>query len=97
MKFKQSIRYDINIKPTPNNGFIVTVGCVQVAYSNFSSLVQDLTEYLADPDTIERQYMADIQKPDRVHLGPNAPLYTVSGIAAREESQYHKIVPTGGL
>lgn len=69
MKFKKSIPYQILIDPTPNNGFIVTCGCVKVAYSNFSSLLADLASYFANPEEIEKQYNVDIAALGRVHIG----------------------------
>lgn len=73
MKFKRSIPYQILIDPTPNGGFIVTVGCVKVVYSDPTALLRDLTAYLQNPEDVEKQYNLDIGKLDRVHIGPFAP------------------------
>jgi len=69
MKFKRSIPYDILIRPTPNEGFSVKVGCVKVVYSGITKLIQDLKEYLENPEEVEKQYNDDIVKLDRIHFG----------------------------
>lgn len=69
MEFKKSIPYPILISPTPNNGFIVSVGCVKAAYSNSRKMVLDLEEYLDDPEKVEKQYNADLKNLDRVAVG----------------------------
>lgn len=69
MKFKRSIPYDILIEPTPNDGFIVKVGCVVAAYSNPTALLRDLGQYLENPEQVEKQYNLDIAKLGRVHIG----------------------------
>jgi len=81
MKFKKQIPYDIMIRPTPNQGFIVEVGCVKVVYSGVSQLVRDLTVYLENPEDVEKQYNKDIVKLDRVHIGPGAPIFSGSALA----------------
>ena len=73
MKFKNSIPYDILIRPTPNNAFIVEVGCVKLAYTGITTLIHDLTEYLENPGDVEKQYKDDIAKLDTIHLGPILP------------------------
>lgn len=73
MKFKKAIRYDILIRPTPNEGFIVEVGCVKVVYAGWASLIQDLSEYLAEPEKFEKQYNNDIQSLSKVQIGTYGP------------------------
>lgn len=76
MKFKKSIPYNILIRPTPNQGFIVEVGCVKVVYAGWTNLIQDLTEYFAEPEKVEKQYNKDIQNLSRVQVGAFAPSMT---------------------
>lgn len=81
MKFKKAIPYDIKIQATPNNGFIVEVGCAKFAYAGNEQLIRDLTAYLLDPEGFEKQYNEDIAKLDRVHIRPYA---GASGISMRQ-------------
>ena len=78
MKFKKSIPYDILIRPTPNQGFIVEVGCVTTVYVGWTNLLRDLTEYFENPEAIEKQYKHDIDSLGGVHLGPILPNLTVT-------------------
>jgi len=73
MKFKKSIPYEITITPTPNEGFILKVGCVTVVYAGWTNLIQDLTEYFAEPEKVEKQYNEDIQSLSRVQIGTYGP------------------------
>ena len=72
MKFKKAIPYDIKIQATPNDGFIVEVGCIKVAYSDWPELIRDLSEYFENPKEVEKQYNDDIAKLPRGHIGPYA-------------------------
>lgn len=56
MVFGKSIPYDINIKPTMNNGFIVKAGCATLVFSDKEGLLQFLQEYLSDPKKVEKEY-----------------------------------------
>lgn len=92
MKFKKHMLYDILIRPTPNGGFIVEVGCAKMVYSNHGSLLQDLSLYLKDPEAMEKQYNQDISKLDRVHIGPIVP--SIYGNVIRKqksEQQYQEV------
>lgn len=40
------------------NGWIVTCGCQQLAYTSRDQLIHDLDQYLRDPDGTERQFLA---------------------------------------
>lgn len=81
MKFKRSIPYKILIDPTPNGGFIVTIGCVKFAYAGHNQLFRDLAAYLENPEDFEKQYHHDISALDRVHIG-NVPDIRVTPYAA---------------
>jgi len=61
MEFKKAISYEINISPTPNNGFIVKVGCATLAFSDWRDLINALTEYFKDPEGVEKEYQSKIQ------------------------------------
>ena len=65
MKFKKSIPYDIKIQATPNNGFIVEVGCAKVAYSGWPELIRDLSEYFENPKEVEKQYPGAVVSPSK--------------------------------
>ena len=68
MKFKKLIPYDILIRPTPNQGFIVEVGCVKVVYTNKRKMFDDLVDYIDEPEKIEKQYNDEIAKLGRIHI-----------------------------
>ena len=88
MRFKRSIPYQILIDPTPNGGFIVTVGCAKFAYAGYTQLIRDLTAYFENPEDFEKQYNHDIAKLDRVHIGPFAP--ALHSILPQEPVVYSK-------
>lgn len=56
MEFGKIIKYKIVIDASSNQGFLVSVGCVHLAYSNKKDLLRDLEEYLDDPDGFEKEY-----------------------------------------
>jgi len=56
MKFEKAIPYDILIRATPNGGFEVEVGCVNVVYMSWTNLIRDLSEYFENPKEVEKQY-----------------------------------------
>ena len=56
MEFGKKIKYDIIIKASGNNGFIVTVGCGQFVFPDKESLLRGLDYYLSNPDRCEQAY-----------------------------------------
>lgn len=56
MNFGKVINYSIQIEPSANNGFFVTVGCARLAYTDKKDLVADLEAFLDDPDRVEKEY-----------------------------------------
>ena len=56
MQLGKAIKYNILIEPSGNNGFIVTVGCGRFAFQNPKGLLSCLTEYLNNPEELERAY-----------------------------------------
>ena len=69
MKFNRLIPYDISIRATPNHGFIVDVGCVKLVYTGYTQLIRDLSEYLENPEGVEKQYNMDIRSASTIHIG----------------------------
>lgn len=58
MEFGKAINFDVIIRPSNNNGFIVEVGCGRFVYQSKNILLADLEEYLSNPKAIEKQYDA---------------------------------------
>jgi hypothetical protein len=56
MKFQKAIPYEIRIFPTVNEGFVVIVGCCNLAYTDKNKLIADMAEFLNNPKKLERQY-----------------------------------------
>ena len=56
MKFGMAIQHKIMIEPTANQGFVVKVGCCRRSYESSQSMIEDLMEYLSDPQGAERLY-----------------------------------------
>jgi len=75
MKFKKAIAHSVQIDPTINGGFIVTVGCVNLAFGGLKDLRKAMDEYLADPKKVMDEYEAGVdagnptQMPDQTSLG----------------------------
>ena len=58
IQFSRRIPRMIRIEASANGGFLVTLGCCRLAYTNHSDLLEDLSEYLDDPKGFEREYNA---------------------------------------
>ena len=56
MKLKKAIPYDILIRPSANNGFIVKIGCGEFVAETKSTLKEGLNDYLDDPDKYVQDY-----------------------------------------
>lgn len=56
MEFKSQPMRTIEIRATANNGFIVNVGCTNFAYTSKNKMIEDLTEYIRDPQAVEEEY-----------------------------------------
>ena len=54
MKLGKAINYEILIKPTSNQGFIVQVGCKQFCFEGRNNLIRALNKYLQDPEQLEK-------------------------------------------
>jgi len=56
MQLGKAIKHNILIEPSGNNGFIITVGCGRFAFQNPKGLLSCLTEYLNNPEELEKMY-----------------------------------------
>jgi len=56
MPFKQPCKYDINIKPVVNGGFILKVGCATLVYATGQALAAALKKYFDNPEKWEKEY-----------------------------------------
>lgn len=56
MKLGRIIERHISIKPSSNNGLIVTVGCGIFVFADKESFLAALSEYLDNPESYEKQY-----------------------------------------
>jgi hypothetical protein len=61
---------DIIITPVLN-GFKVHVGCQEVVFTSAEKLCLELGRYLADPDTVEKEYFE--KSINAKHLNPQPP------------------------
>jgi len=61
MLFKKAIPFDIIIKPSANEGFIVQVGCCTAVYQDPKELIENLEEFLLSPDSVTKQYSVATQ------------------------------------
>ena len=75
MKLRKRIERNVVIKPSANNGFIVEVGCVKLAYSDHHQMCRDLADYLSDPKKFEKMH-SEFADPS-----PFRPCYGLSGIS----------------
>lgn len=62
---------DINIRPALN-GFIVQCGCQTIVFETVDKLVDNLRDYLRDPDRHEKTFMA--AGINRKHTHPDQPV-----------------------
>jgi len=68
MKFKKVLNNgDIVISSSHNGGFIVSVGCCTLVYSNADDLTTDLKDYLANPEDFEKGCTNAIQQVAGLH------------------------------
>jgi Fe-S-cluster formation regulator IscX/YfhJ len=56
MNFGRVMNHSIQIEPSENNGFFVTVGCRRFAYTDKKDLIADLETFLDDPERMEQEY-----------------------------------------
>lgn len=74
MKFGKVVNYSVEIEPSQNQGFIVSVGCQRRVYSTASEMMADLMQYLTDYENVVKQYHEANQG-----CGELAPLSTQQG------------------
>lgn len=56
MIFGKAIKHNIQIEPSANNGFFVSVGCGRFAYTDKKELIADLEAFLDNPKGMEKEY-----------------------------------------
>ena len=47
---------DIIIKQCVNGGWILTIGCANLPYSDMSTMLSAIKKYTKDPDKLEKEY-----------------------------------------
>ena len=55
-RFKPIMCRRIEIVQTPTGGFLVQIGCQQLAYDSGSAVAQLVMDYIRDPETLEREF-----------------------------------------
>jgi hypothetical protein len=56
MEFTTRPMRTIEIRATANDGYIVNVGCTNFAYTSKNKMIEDLSEYIRDPQGVEEEY-----------------------------------------
>ena len=54
--FGKVTKYDINISPTNNKGFIVRVGCCNAVFNKVDDMLNAIKEFLENPEEVEKAY-----------------------------------------
>lgn len=49
--------HPIHIRPVLN-GWIVKVACQEILFTNLNNMVAEISQYLADPQRVEKHYLA---------------------------------------
>ena len=70
----KKVEHEILIKPTHNNGFIVTIGCRQFSYEGPNNMLKDLRRYLDDPEGKERELNNALRHKQEEQLGEEPPI-----------------------
>ena len=98
MKLGYAIPHEIRIRASANLGFIVKIGCGEFVAVNEKVLLDDLTEYFANPKQWEKEYnelpgggeIVDEVPRSHRHVGVDAPTSperkTITG-AGSDEAQ----------
>jgi len=75
MKFKKAIEHSINIYPSHNGGFTVSVGCATIVYGNLEKkdMLSDLAEFLSEPEKVEKEYNLSLSGPQDTSQQPTVP------------------------
>lgn len=90
MEFKSAPMREINIRTTANEGFIVNVGCANFAYTSKNKMIEDLTEYIRDPQAVEKEYNKHHKAYDE-ECAPERPSVAGSGITARDDLPFEEV------
>lgn len=73
MELGYAIPYDIHIRRSANKGFIVKVGCGEFVARNKTELLNDLGNYIEDPEKWEQEYKKKCSGSDTIEEVPNPP------------------------
>jgi len=86
MEIGKAIKYNIQIEPSMNMGFIVKVGCGEFVAKNKKELIENLIQYLNNPEQTEKQYnavntdaIAEVPTPENAERRPQPERMTTSG------------------
>ena len=100
--FGSPIPYDIRITGSSNQGFIVTVGCATLTFTDKEEMIHAIREYLNDPKGVEKVYnqscgtqQVEETPPDRGHTHNMQNRHTRSPInnEAQEDCQRDECGP----
>lgn len=83
--FVTTLPRPINILPTANGGFVVAIGCAQLAFEDVVGMLGFLREYLASPLEWEKAYNA-VQMSGGIAGAPRATVDTAN--TEREARNY---------
>lgn len=81
MALGKIIRHAIGITASANNGFMVSIGCATLVYSNTKDLLTGLGKYLSDPEKWEKEYnkLGGGEQPVCTQEYPEPPTLTLTG------------------
>jgi len=92
MEFKMEPMRTIEIRPAGSGGFIVNVGCANFAYTSKNKLIEDLTEYIRDPQAVEKEYNKHHKAYDE-QCAPERPSVAGGGLGSAREQDAFEPVP----
>lgn len=72
MEFASNPMRQIEIRTTANGGYLVHVGCTYFAYEDKEKLIKDLSEYIRDPEAVEKEYNKHHKAYDEVERAPRS-------------------------
>jgi len=56
MNFEKSFKYDTQINPSANGGFIVQIGCCSLVFKDCTSMFESLLDIYLHPEQSEKEY-----------------------------------------
>jgi len=66
MDFGKAVPYDINIKPSNNNGFIVHCGCGVFVFNDLDEMIACIRDFIENPTDMENLYNKSVGAPVNV-------------------------------